>query len=173
MEEKEEDYMTVEIDLKSKLDSQWTLYYHDVNNDDFSRDTFRKVCKYSTIGEMLFMINKLTTFQSGMFFIMRDDTSPLFKDPENINGGMWTYKIPKKDSDNIFKNLVVATSMEVLTKDPSQMPQINGLSVSPKINNLVIKIWSNNPTEKDPERLFTHIEGLDHNTARFKLNKSF
>lgn len=161
-----------EIDYDTKLSDPWVLYFHHVNDDKWSIDTFIRVCEINNVDEMLCMLERIPTFQSGMFFLMRGtDRSPLWNSIENIKGGMWTYKVPKKECDLVFKRLVIATCLDLITQDIINSRKITGLSVSPKINNLVIKIWTNSPGEKDASKMFIPIDGLFHNTTFFKLNK--
>ena len=83
-------------------------------------------------------------------FLMKNNIPPLWEDINNINGGVITYKITKKNADNIWRDLTMGLIGNTLTEN--QNNYINGISISPKINNCIIKIWVKS------ERLLTKIK---------------
>ena len=71
------------------------------------------------------------------FFLMKGDIPPIWETGKNIGGGMWTFKVPKKSLDKIWIDLIAFTLGNTLTKNPDDMKHINGISISPKINNCI------------------------------------
>ena len=61
-----------------KLKNKWTLWYHSINNKEWTNDSYVKVIELRTLLdykllENIFRINHL---QNGMFFIMKNDIFP-------------------------------------------------------------------------------------------------
>lgn len=72
---------------------------------------------------------------------MKKNIPPLWENENNINGGYLSFKIYKKTINDIwFKlcSLVIGNTFLIQDND-----DINGISLSPKINNCIIKIWFN------------------------------
>jgi len=79
--------------------------------------------------------------RKNMLFVMREGVPPLWESPENNQGGYFSYKVGEKQVPNIWKLLFYGLTAEVLTEDSNMMDNINGISISPKRNFCIIKIW--------------------------------
>lgn len=121
-----------------KLENNWTLWYHDPDDKKWSIESYKKVGYITTLEEFLTYYDSIHSFISGMFFLMKNDIPPIWEDSMNINGGILTYKLLKNVSDKIWYELSMMLIGGSLSKDYSN---INGISISPKINNCIIKIW--------------------------------
>jgi len=136
------------------LDQSYTLYYHDVSNDNWEKDSYIKITTVSTLNDFVKLYNTLSNYTSGMFFLMKDPIFPLFEDDANLNGGFWTYKIAKKDMNKLWFDIAGRFVCNQLTKNPEHMKIINGLSISPKISNCILKIWNNDSKINQEKLLF-------------------
>ena len=77
-----------------------------------------------------------------MFFLMKENIKPIYEDPKNKNGGYWSMRITKKDSDIFWKKIVYYLCIDQITDTSKNELLINGLSISPKVNNNIFKIWN-------------------------------
>jgi len=136
--------MNLNQDNQHSLDNNWTIWYHDPNDKRWSSDSYDKLAYITTIEEFLTHYESIDSFTSGMFFLMKDDIPPIWEDPNNIKGGILTYKILKTTSDNIWNDLSMMLIGGSLSDDYTY---INGISISPKINNCIIKIWIKDATK--------------------------
>jgi Eukaryotic initiation factor 4E len=136
------------------LENTYTLYYHDVNNDDWGRDSYRNICTIRSVNDFVKLYNTVSNYTSGMFFIMRDPIFPLFEDDANLNGGFWTYKISKKDMNKLWFDVVGRFLCNQLTRQPDHMKYINGISISPKISNCILKIWNSDSNIQNEKTFF-------------------
>jgi len=159
----------------NSLENNWTLWFHHINNNDYSINSYTKVFEFNTIEEYLCLINKINNFGSGMFFFMKNDIEPIWENKENIKGGYWSFKVPKKNLNDIWFKLSSQIIGNNFMKDPSYNKYINGISLSPKINNCIIKIWMNK--NQDNINIFNteYIEKmcnhkLFHEAKYFKYN---
>ena len=127
-----------------KLDNNWTLWYHDPDDKRWTVDSYKKLGYLTTLEEFLTYNNSITSITSGMFFVMKEDIPPIWEDPQNIKGGIITYKLLKNNSDKIWTELLMLLVGGTLADDYTY---INGISISPKINNCIIKIWIKDSTK--------------------------
>lgn len=150
----------MEDNQEKALAYTWVLWYHHINDDNWTEDSYTKLCTVSTVEDYWKMMNTIKTYVSGMFFFMKEDIFPRWEDINNIDGGYWTFRVTKKDSDQSWENILVATVGNTLTKDPEDMEMVNGISLSPKINNCIIKVWNNNSTKHDVDLLNDNVPGI-------------
>ena len=102
------------------------------------------------------------------FFIIQDGIMPRWEDKNNIKGGVLTLKISKKKIDEIWVNLIASLLGETLTEEEEDMKYINGVSISPKINNVIIKIWFNQSNLKFNTIISSKLEYLKGIPTIFK-----
>ena len=121
-----------------KLDNNWTLWYHDPDDKRWTIDSYKRLVNLTTLEEFLTYYETIGSITSGMFFVMKGDIPPIWEDPANIKGGILTYKLLKNISDKIWNELSMMLVGGTLSDDYTH---INGISISPKINNCIIKIW--------------------------------
>ena len=82
------------------------------------------------------MIENIT---AGMFFLMKKGIVPIFEDPNNINGGYWSLRITKKDSFEYWQKILYYLCIDSISINKDYEHKINGVSISPKINNLIFR----------------------------------
>jgi len=153
------------------LSETWILWYHHVHDNNWQEESYTKLCELENIEDYWKMMNTIKTFTSGMFFLMKKDVFPRWEDINNIDGGYWSFRITKKDTDNIWRNLCATLIGNSLTKDIDSMTSINGISLSPKINNCIIKVWNNDFKISDVNIFNDKIEGLVINDGLYKKHQ--
>lgn len=126
------------FDLRTK----WVLWFHKVNDNNWSLESYQKVLEIKTYYDILFIIKELDNITAGMFFLMKDGIIPVFEDENNIKGGYWSLRITKKDAYEYWKKIIYYLCINMLTVAPEHEEKINGISISPKINNCIFKIWT-------------------------------
>lgn len=134
------------------LNDVWSLYFHDPYDMNWEANSYKFITTISSIEDY---INVFKSFDElwtrGMFFIMREHITPRWEDENNKNGGCFSLKINKED---VLEKLFEITSSilgETLGKDDLISMNINGISISPKKNYHIIRIWikSNQNINKD------------------------
>ena len=124
------------------LKNKWTLWFHKVNDNNWSIENYLKIYEITTYYDILFILKYLDNITSGMFYLMKDDIIPNFEDIHNINGGYWSIRITKKESYEYWNQLIYYICIENITVSEEYEKKINGISISPKINNCIFKIWT-------------------------------
>ena len=130
-------------EIQHKLNSNWKLWFHDPLDNNWKLESYKDIYTIETIESYWnlysFLNNKI--IENSMLFLMRDTIDPLWEDTENINGGCWSLKIPKGNIFDIWNNISIALLSESITNKDTI--NINGISISPKKNFCIIKIWTN------------------------------
>jgi len=72
---------------------------------------------------------------------MKKGHPPIWEVPENINGGSWLFKFPKKVADREWLKLSLYLVGETLSENTEDLI---GLNVSPKNYNVVMRVWNKN-----------------------------
>ena len=127
-----------------KLKNKWTLWYHSINNKEWTNDSYVKVIELRTLLdykllENIFRINHL---QNGMFFIMKNEIFPTWEDPNNRLGGCISFKYDNNILKEFLKLLLLCITNNLSTKE--NINEINGLSIAPKKEFNIVKIWTKN-----------------------------
>ena len=154
--------------MEHKLHTPWVLWFHSLDDTNWTKDTYTKVAEINSIEEFLGVYQDFDTFTKGMFFLMRKDIFPQWEDESNIKGGYWSYKIGKSVAEKAWFELSCACIGECLTKKPEDMFNVNGISYSPKINNVIIKILNRHSELNNSFILNDKIENLHPSTSQFK-----
>ena len=136
------------------LNTAWIIWYHNPNDKNWEIDSYKSILEISTLEDFLVLVNSwdkcLPKVTQGMYFIMRkfkqnDIIYPRWEDKYNKNGGYWSFKVSDKNSEETWVNLCKILIGEVI--NTSNPMNINGISISPKKNFCIIKIWNNDSEE--------------------------
>lgn len=143
-------------ELYHKLNSNWNLWYHDPQNCNWNLESYQKIYTFNT-AENYWALHKFIKndmLNLGMFFLMRDNITPMWEDENNIHGGCWSFKIIKKDAIKAWIQISVALVSESISKESLT---ITGISISPKKGFCIIKIWNNDKNKSDISYLSNDI----------------
>jgi len=153
-----------------KLSNKWVLWSHLPNVDNWDYNSYINLGEFIYLEELIvateLMPNDL--IKSCMFFLMKNDITPLWEDKKNINGGSFSYKISNKHVCEVWRNLTYVLIGDTMSNNVSFMNKISGMSISPKKNFCIIKIWLSDSSMQDPEVITAKIEGIDMKNCIFK-----
>jgi len=139
----------------------WILWFHKVNDSNWNIDSYSKVFEIKTYNDLLFILNEIENISSGMFFLMKEGIVPIFEDTHNINGGYWSIRVPKKESYSFWEKIVYYLCVDFITDDSKYEEKINGISISPKINNCIFKIWNSNYKEINTKNMRKNLDFIN------------
>jgi hypothetical protein len=120
---------------------EWNVWYHHIK-DIWSIDGYKKI--YTITNPLTFwqLYNNwelLGGVTAKHFFLMKNNTQPIWEDPLNIKGGCWSFKVIDSMADELWEDLSVLAITNELLNDTNIM----GLSIALKKNNTcVVKIWN-------------------------------
>jgi len=138
---------------KFPLNGKWNLYYHLPHDTKWDLQSYNTILGDIDSVEQVVALNEAipeSTVKNCMLFLMRKGISPMWEDPKNRAGGCFSYKVLNKQVPDIWKTLFYMTCGESLTTNKSNTNHINGITISPKKNFCIIKIWLDTTEYQDP-----------------------
>jgi len=155
-----------------KLFHSWALWAHLPHDTNWTLASYNKIITLETVEDTLVLFENFpeVMIKNCMLFLMRDNIKPIWEDVHNKNGGCFSYKINNRNVASCWKNLSYVLLGETLTS--IQLSKyINGITISPKKNFCIIKIWLANCEHNNPE-IISQIEGLTRHGCLFKQHIS-
>ena len=137
------------------LKNKWVLWYHSLKNKSWDNNSYVKVVEIKSLLDykLLEDIMRINHLQNGMFFLMKNDIFPTWEDPKNRMGGCISFKY-----DNNILNEWLKILLLCITDNLSDFnKEINGLSMAPKKEFNILKIWIKNDS-KDYKTLIKEYE---------------
>jgi len=132
--------------ISNTLMDKWSIYHHLPTSSNWTLSGYEKVASNINSVEQVIMIMNLLTehmVTHSMWFVMKNNITPIWEDPQNIVGGSISYKVVNKYVHNVWKQLVYMLCGGTLCINKNNNAFINGITISPKKNFCIIKIWLN------------------------------
>jgi hypothetical protein len=138
--------------MNNYLNDVWSLYFHDPYDMNWENNSYKFISTISSVEDFVSIYEAFKELWSkGMFFIMREHISPRWEDENNKNGGCFSYKVLKNDLDEKLFEICSKILGETLGKNDCISENINGISISPKKNYYIIRIWNKNNTNTNKD----------------------
>ena len=166
----EDSHRIVNSDMQQHpLSDEWTLWAHLPHDTDWSLNSYKTIYNYTSVEEVIAVGETLPArlIKNCMMFIMRKGITPLWEDPKNRSGGCFSYKVNNKIVNECWKKLTYNLLGESLSKNSKLQEHINGITISPKKNFCIIKIWLNNCDYQDASQI-NCSSGIDAHGCLFK-----
>ena len=165
--------MTTETPNKeeyNKLSDKWTIWAHLPHNTDWSIKSYIPITTFTTVEETIAVTETLPPIlvENCMLFMMREGIKPTWEDPKNRNGGCFSYKVSNKNVYKVWKDLTYVVVGNTISKQLSYVNCVNGITISPKKNFCVIKIWMANCNTQDATIIGDTIQGISSQGCLFK-----
>ncbi len=146
------------ISLTTKLQYNWNIWVH-YEKDNWKVSGFKQISQIKTVSEFWKFYNnwdKTGGVTAKHFFLMREDVTPVWEDPKNINGGCWSFKVQEESADELWEDL--STYLVCNQLCPTIPSEIMGLSIClKKNNNTVVKIWNTKSKNNSLKLINEHI----------------
>uniref|UniRef100_A0A6C0FFQ9 Uncharacterized protein n=1 Tax=viral metagenome TaxID=1070528 RepID=A0A6C0FFQ9_9ZZZZ len=126
-----------------QLNTNWCLWYHSINDTSWKNSSYKNLYTFENLYDIKSVQDSIQKIhlQNGMFFIMREDIFPTWEDPENREGCCISYKIPSHELLNQWNDLISRVLTEDILKDKDKFNLINGISITPKKEFNIVKLW--------------------------------
>ena len=144
------------------LYDNWTLWAHLPHDTNWDLSSYIQIFTIESLEQSVAILEYLpeTMIKNCMLFIMRKGIEPIWEDIKNKEGGCFSYKIPNKSIKEVWKNLSYSIMSENLITDDNIQLSINGITISPKKNFCIIKIWLKDCNITNPD-LFNKLCGIN------------
>jgi len=154
----------------NKLKGKWNLWAHLPHDPDWSLKGYKKIHQFKTIEETVAITESLPEqlVKNCMLFVMREGVTPMWEDPKNRNGGCFSYKITNKNVYDVWRDLTYILVGESISSNLSFMNSVTGITISPKKNFCIIKIWLACCEYQNPQIVTNEIRNLVPTGCLFK-----
>ena len=145
------------------LSDKWVLFAHLPHDTDWSLNSYKKVSELETIEQAIAVTETLPPIlvENCMLFLMRNGIKPIWEDVKNRQGGCFSYKVLNKNVHETWKNLTYATIGNTISLQSSSfVNNVTGITISPKKNFCIIKIWLTNCAFQNPSIVTTEVKGI-------------
>jgi hypothetical protein len=152
-----------------KLETSWCLWVHLPHDTDWSLKSYKLIYTFNSIEETISLINNLPEklIKNCMLFIMRKNIFPIWEDDKNKEGGCFSFKVINKFVKNTWEKLTYLLVGENILIENMNNLLINGITISPKKNFCIIKIWLNTCEYDNPICLNKELD-IESETCIFK-----
>lgn len=133
----------------TKLPHTWVLWYHDPNSSNYTQSGYIRIALIATALDFWTIVDGISkeAWNSGMFFFMKEGVSPLWEAPENAKGGAWSKRVDAAETNGVFIDCMIHCALgKMLSRNADT---IVGVTLSPKGNFHIIKIWNNTTSIAD------------------------
>ena len=152
------------------LSHKWVLWAHLPHNTDWSLNSYIKIAELSTLEKSIQTMNALPEglVENCMLFMMREGIKPIWEDPNNRLGGSFSYKVINKFVNNVWIELSYCVVGNTISKNKAFLEKISGITISPKKNFCIVKIWMSSCDFQDPAIITDAIRDIGNNGCLFK-----
>jgi hypothetical protein len=153
-----------------KLNNKWTLWAHLPHNTDWSIKSYIPIFTFTTIEETLAVTETMPAIlvENCMLFMMKEGIKPTWEDPKNRNGGCFSYKVSNKSVYKVWKELTYVVAGSSISKNMNFVNCVTGITISPKKNFCIIKIWMTDCNNQNPLIVTNDVKGLSPQGCLFK-----
>ena len=139
-----------------QLNTNWCLWYHSINDKKWTKSSYKNLYTLRNLYDLKSIndIIKKIHLQNSMFFIMREDIFPTWEDPDNREGCCVSFKIPSSTLKEQWTFIVNRILIEDILNDKTKTDYINGISIAPKKEFNIVKLW----LRKNDENYTDHLK---------------
>lgn len=161
---------TSSIETYHQLTNRWTLWAHLPHNTDWSITSYIPIATFTTVEDTLAVTETLPSVlvENCMLFIMKEGIKPTWEDPRNRNGGCFSYKVSNKNVYKVWKDLTYVVAGESISKNTGFVSCVSGITISPKKNFCILKIWMSDCNHQNPGVITLDVKGLTAQGCIFK-----
>jgi len=160
--------------LSHPLLGTWDIYFHLPHDKRWDLKSYDMIASDINTAERAIVINEYLPekiIKYCMLFVMRKNVTPMWEDSANREGGCFSFKVLNKVVDTVWKDLFYAVCGETLFTNKSQNKNVTGITISPKRNFCVIKVWLGDCSVQDPDTMID-ILNLSKEGCLFKKHSS-
>ena len=153
-----------------RLNHMWNLWAHLPQDPDWTVKSYKKVFQFKYVEEAIAITESLPEglLKNCMLFIMRDGITPMWEDQKNRNGGCFSYKVSNKNVYEVWRDLTYVLLGESISSNVIFVNSVTGITISPKKNFCIVKIWMTNCDHQNPTVVTSDVKNLSPQGCLFK-----
>ena len=154
------------------LCDKWVLWAHLPHDTDWSLKSYIQIMQVESMEEVIALYNSVppAMVKNCMLFLMRQNIKPMWEDPNNKQGGCFSFKVTNKNVPEVWKSVSYLLTGESLSTDKAFQDNITGITISPKKSFCILKIWMKSLDFQNP-RVISEVKGLQVGGCLFKKHK--
>jgi hypothetical protein len=100
-----------------KLNNKWNLWGHLPQDTDWTAPSYKKLYQFTNVEDTIAITKSLpeSLVKNCMLFIMKDRITPMWEDPQNRNGGCFSYKVSNKNVYEVWRDLTYVLVGETIS----------------------------------------------------------
>lgn len=151
------------------LSNGWTLWCHLPHDTDWTLKSYIKLYDFNTVEQAVSVTEMLPPklVMNCMLFLMREGITPIWEDVRNRNGGCFSYKVSNKDVSDCWRQLTYVLVGNSISANKTALPVVNGITISPKKNFCIVKIWLANCKFQNAA-IISEVTGITPHGCLFK-----
>jgi len=151
------------------LSDKWVMYAHLPHDTNWKLESYKTILDFNKAEQAIALLETIPDIMVNncMLFLMRNTVKPIWEDPNNRKGGCFSFKVASKDVVDVWKKLCYHFIGETYSSSEFFSTKTTGITISPKRNFCIIKIWMRDCTCKSVDKLIT-IPNLDKKGVLFK-----
>lgn len=152
------------------LKYKWNLWAHLPQDPDWTVNSYKKIYQFKTLEDTIAITESLPDglVKNCMLFIMKDGITPMWEDPRNRNGGCFSYKVSNKFVYDVWRDLTYVLVGDSISNNSTFATNVTGITISPKKNFCIIKIWTTNCDIQNPQVITADVLNLVPHGCLFK-----
>jgi translation initiation factor 4E len=152
------------------LSDKWTLWAHLPHNTDWSIKSYIKIYTYTSVEEAIAITETLPSVlvENCMLFLMREGIKPTWEDPQNRNGGCFSYKVLNKHVVKVWKELSYVVIGNTISNKMEFVNGLTGITISPKKSFCIVKIWMKDCNNQNPGLVTSELKEISPQGCLFK-----
>ena len=153
-----------------RLKYKWNLWAHLPQEPDWTSKSYKKIYQFKNLEEAIAITESLPEglIKNCMLFIMKDGIIPMWEDQKNRNGGCFSYKVSNKNVYEVWRDLTYVLVGETISSNVIFVNSVTGITISPKKNFCIIKIWMTNCDHQNPAVVTSDVKNLIPQGCLFK-----
>lgn len=167
----EKPYEMIGNGMDIMLTSEYVLWVHSTQNNDWSLAGYKKLCTIRNVSEFWQLFNNIhkLNFKNNNFFLMKQGVNPIWEDESNRDGGICSFRVEMDHALKVYELLCIFLMCNKLV---ANIDDINGISITPKNNWAILKIWNKDKNNKIDRLLHKSILDKYKNVSiQYKQNQ--
>ena len=162
--------ISISSSITHKLNNRWNLWAHLPQDTDWSVKSYKLIYNLKTLEDAIVMTETTPDplIKACMLFVMKDGIAPMWEDPKNRNGGCFSYKVSNKNVCEVWRELNYVLVGDTISSNSSFVNCVTGITISPKKNFCIIKVWMSNCDYQNPATVTSDVKGLIPQGCLFK-----
>ena len=137
------------------LNHTYNMWFHKTNDRNWKSSSYTLLHSFDDLKCFWDFFQKHPNPVTGMYFLMIDPIVPTWEDKHNQSGGCWSFKIDRSAAPDTWTHICMKFVANLLVQKVENMSLVNGISLTLRKHNAVVKVWQNDSSKSDINKYLT------------------